>query len=162
MKHFQFWGTIIVETLAIHKKLKLPIQINAYLLQGIKPFTVKSTICKRTKLKWDTCSTYGTVIRQCYHIKINHNGFEDFCDLTDRYEDRSNQSPQAQMCLGILSGALDSEGDRVLGTLYFLLNSTAGLCRSEHLLLPLKCCCCNPFTTSSALCLIPTPATWII
>lgn len=29
------------------------------------------------------CGTYGTVTRQCYRLKMNQNGFEDFCDLTD-------------------------------------------------------------------------------
>lgn len=162
MKSFQLWRKIIIEMLVCHKKWRLAIQSNAYLLQDIRTFMVNSTSCKRPKFKWDVGGIYDTVTWQSYHIKMNQDGFEDSCDLTDPCEGRSNQSPWAQMCPGLLSGTPDLEGKGVLRTLSFLLNGTAGLCRSEHLLLPLKRCCCNPLTTSSAFCLTPTPATWII
>lgn len=162
MKPFQLWGKIIVEMLVCHKKLRLVIQSNAYLLQDIGSVMVNSTSCERPRFKWDIGGTYGTATWRCYHIKVSQDGSEDSCDLTDPCEDRSNQSPWAQMCPALLSGALDLKGDRALHSLSFLLNGTAGLCRSEHLLLPLKHCCCSALTTSSAFCLIPTPATWII
>lgn len=162
MKPFQLWGRIIVEMLVSHKKLRSAIQSNAYLLQDTSSFMVNSASRKRPRFKWDVGGTYDAVTWQCYHIKTNQDGFEDSCDLPDPCEDSSNQSPWAQMCPGLLSGALDLYGDRVLHMLSFLLNSTAGLCRSEHLLLPLKRCCCSPLTTGSAFCLNPTPATWIM
>ena len=40
MKPFQLWGKIIVEMLVCHKKLRLAIQSNAYLLQDIIPCLV--------------------------------------------------------------------------------------------------------------------------
>lgn len=144
MKPFQLWGKINVEILLCHKKLRLALQSNAYLWQHITPFMVNSTSCERPRFKWDMGDSYGTVTWQCYHINMKQDGFEDSCNLPDPWEDRSNQIPWAQMCPGLLSGTLDLEGDWALHTLSFLLNGTAGLCRSEHLLLPLKHCCCSP------------------
>lgn len=102
MKPFQLWGKINVEILLHHKKLRLALQSNAYLWQHITPFMVNSTSCERPRFKWDMGGSYGTVTWQCYHINMKQDAFEDSCNLPDPWEDRSNQSPWAQMCPGSL------------------------------------------------------------
>lgn len=150
MKCHQLWGKIIVKVLVCSKNISLSIQSSAYLLQDIRSLVANSNSYKKPSLvndslcKWVIYGTYGTVTWQCYHIKMDQNGFEDSCDFTDPLEDRSNQSPWEQMCPVLLSSAFDLRGDGVMHTLALLLNVTAGLRRWKHLVLRLQRCFAVP------------------
>lgn len=119
-----------------------------------------SNSCKKPSFKWVMCGTYGTVTWH-YQIKVNQNGSEDSCDLTDLQEDRSNQSPWEQMCPGLLSLLLT--WGEIGWCTHLLLYWMSQLAWADQSI------CCSLWNAALqspyhklVFCLIPTPVTCII